>query len=69
MLQPKLFRLAPEAVCVNAVFVPREGWSCTVRVRRGDEDWPEAHNEAYSHLGTSELLDVLVADLTLALGL
>lgn len=65
----RLFRLAPEAVSVSAHFVPREGWTLTVVVRRGDETFEEAHRETYGCLSTPELVDVLCADLSLALGL
>lgn len=69
MDQPRLFRLAPEAVVVQAHFVAGEGWQALVRVRRGDEEWDTAHQEHYSFLSTTELVDVLLADLCAALGL
>lgn len=69
MEQTRLFRLAPEAMTAQAHYRPGEGWVLVVRVRRGDESWEEASEGFYSHLVTSELLDVLQADLERALGL
>ena len=67
--QTRLFRLAPEAVTIQAHFVGGEGWELLIRVRRGDETWDDSHQEHYSFLTTTELVDVLTADLAGALGL
>lgn len=67
MPQPRLFRLAPEAFAVTAHYEHGRGWALRVVVRRQDEQWDEAHCETYQQLSTPEALDVLLADLELAL--
>jgi len=61
LVQPRLFRLAPEAMHCQASYVPGEGWQLTVGVRRQDEQWPDSARRTFSHLSTEELLDVLDA--------
>lgn len=67
--QQRLFRLAPEAIVVQAHFQPGEGWRLSLQVRRGDEGWADVAPGFYSHLTTPELLDVILADLSTQLGL
>lgn len=69
MAEARLFRLAPEAVHIWAHYVHREGWTLCVAVRRGDETWSEAAQEAYTCLTTNELVDVVLADLSTSMGL
>jgi len=59
MEEMRLFRLAPDGWMCSAFFVPREGWSVTLSLKRADEHWPEAERRVYSHLTTSELVDVI----------
>lgn len=67
--QPRLFRLAPEALTVSAHFTPMEGWTAAVTVRRGDEMWSDVEPHSYGALSTAELYDVICADLAGQLGL
>lgn len=67
MDQARLFRLAVESGVVTFRHEPRYGWTCNVRLRRGDETWAEAPFETYSGLSTRELLDVIAASLDAAL--
>lgn len=67
--QPRLFRLAVEAVTVSAHFDMGRGWHVAITARRGDETWQEATQEVYDCLSSSELVDVLCASLSLQLGL
>lgn len=69
MQQERLFRLAVEAVVVQAHFVPGEGWRLHITTRRGDEEWSDAVARWYDRLTTPELADVLEADLRSELGL
>lgn len=64
MHQLRMFRLAPEALTINAHHVGGEGWSLKVQMRRGDETWQDAYTEQYTHLTTAELVDVLDAVVT-----
>ena len=59
MHQDQLFKLAPEALSVSARFVGGEGWSVVVAMRRQGEPGESAYRATYSHLGTSELADVI----------
>lgn len=61
-MDERLFRLAHEAMVFNCVHVAGQGWRLNVRRRRGDECWEEAYSAQYSHLSTSELLDVLLEE-------
>lgn len=69
MQQLRMFRLAPEAIVVSAHFTPREGWTASVQMRRQDELWSEVQPSVYGCLTTSELYDVLCAELERQLGL
>lgn len=64
MDQDRLFRLAVEALAMTARYVPREGWTVSLRARRGDETWDEGERHDYTHLTSPELVDVLDAELT-----
>lgn len=66
MQQVRLFRLAPESIAVQAFHVPGEGWRLRVLVRRQGESFEEAHDVSYDRLTTEELLDVISADLGIA---
>lgn len=66
--QQRMFRLAPEAFTVSAHYVPAEGWTLALCVRRQAEQWSESTPNVYYALSTPELFDVLVADLAHALG-
>lgn len=61
--EQRLFRLAHEAVSITAAYVGGQGWSVTVRLRRGDESWSDAYSAQYSHLSTSEMVDVIECEL------
>lgn len=65
----RLFRLAVDAIDVSAHHEGRDGWHLRLRVRRADEPWSEVDAVTYSHLTTSELLDVMAAHLSGELGL
>lgn len=67
--QPRLFRLAVEALTINAHHEMGQGWHVTIVARRGDETWQEAAQEVYSCLSTDELADVITASSALSLGL
>lgn len=67
--QPRLFRLAPEALTVAAHFEPGRGWTVALCSRRGDETWAEADRWQYSCLTTPEAADVIEATLRFAWGL
>lgn len=69
MEQARLFRMAPEAIHCQAVFVPGDGWRLTVGMRRQDEDWSDAYRAEYTHLSTDELGDVLCAEACRQLGI
>lgn len=69
MQQERLFVLAHEAITVGAHFVRGEGWHVTIVARRGGESWSESPAEAYGHLSTSELVDVIERVLSRTLGL
>lgn len=66
--QTRLFRLALDAVAIDAHYEPAEGWSLNVRARRGDETWQEGHHSTYRPLTSSELVDVIVAELETIFG-
>lgn len=67
--QPRLYRLAVEAVALTAVYTGGVGWQVTIAARRQYETWPEARVCTYDRLTTAELADVVEADLREALGL
>jgi hypothetical protein len=67
--QPRLFRLAIEAIAITAHYEPARGWTAGIIVRRGDESWDQALRRDYSCLSSTELVDVLDADLVAAFGL
>lgn len=69
MHEPRLFRLAPEAVTVAAIHYPGQGWYLRVCVRRQDETWAEAPKEQYERLSTPELADAVECTLQTMLGL
>lgn len=66
--QQRLFRLALDAVAIDAHYEPPNGWSLNVRARRGDESWQEGHHATYRPLTSSELVDVIVAELETIFG-
>lgn len=66
--EQRLFRLAVEAITVNAHYEMGQGWRVIICTRRGDETWQEAVQEAYCCLRTDELEDVIAASLSVALG-
>lgn len=69
MIEPRLFRLAPQVVSLQATFVGGSGWSMRIRVRRQDEPWDEAYDARYDHLTTEELLQVVDCEVAQQLGL
>jgi len=64
MQEARLFRLALEAIHLQATFIAGQGWHLSVGARRGDESWQEAYRANYSHLSTDELLQVIVEEAT-----
>lgn len=62
MPEPRLFRLAVEAVAISAVHKGGEGWSLRIMKRRGDESWANAFKMTYDRLSSAELIDVLCAE-------
>jgi hypothetical protein len=62
MQQEKLFRLAYEAIALNAHYCHGEGWRLVVTARRQDETWDEAHQATYDRLTTDELADVICVE-------
>ena len=69
MDQDRLFRAAPAVIHVHATYVAGEGWSVTINMRREHETWREARPVVYSHLVTPEMLDSVLAELEVMLGL
>lgn len=69
MTQQRLFRLAPEAMHIQATFVAGAGWHLTFVCRRQDEQWPEALRDTYDSLATPELLDVITEAVANQLGM
>lgn len=67
--EPRLFRLATEAMHLQASFVGGKGWHLTVVSRRQGEQWSESEQAIYSHLSTAELADVICSELQARLGL
>lgn len=65
----RLFRLAVDAIDISAHHEGRDGWHLRVRFRRADESWGDVEPTVYSHLTTSELLDVITAEFATHLGL
>lgn len=61
MIQERLFRLAPEAMHLQATYVHGEGWRVAAGLRRQDESWDEVERVVYDHLTTPELVDVICA--------
>lgn len=69
--QLRLVTGALESGLVTITYIPSQGWSCTVRLRRQFEQWAEARTDRYTHLSTDELLtllEVVMATLAAALG-
>jgi len=69
MDQPRMFRLAVDAIDVSAFYEHRIGWHLCVRTRRADESWGDVQPELYERLTTDELVDVIEASLRNELGL
>jgi len=69
MDQQRLFRLAVEAIAVNAHRGPDGSWQLVIRTRRGDELWADVDGDTYDHLSTTELADVVSIVLAGELGL
>jgi hypothetical protein len=63
MEEPRLFRLAYEAGHLTFGHVGGQGWSLTVSLRRGDESWSDTRSTVYTHLSTTELVDVIEAEI------
>lgn len=59
MSQERLFRLAIESGFCSFNFVPREGWSLRIGLRRGDEQWADCEPDTYDRLTTDELVSLL----------
>lgn len=59
MTQQRLFRLAVEALVMNATYEPGQGWSLRCAERRQGEPWADECWTEYAGLTTSELLQVL----------
>lgn len=66
--QPALFEAAVEAVSVGAFWTHPGGWSASVVARRSGQCWHLAARSEYGQLSSDELVDVLLAELALALG-
>ena len=64
----RLFRLAPEAMHLNATYVAGSGWHVTLGMRRQDEQWAGAYRATYTHLTTEELMDVICEECSQMLG-
>lgn len=62
MQSGRLFEGAPEALSINAHWLHGQGWVLIFRLRREGEQWRDVRSEAYSHLSTGELVDVLEAE-------
>ena len=59
MDQQRLFVLAVEAIALTAVFVPGQGWSVKIGMRRQAESWGAEPWTEYSHMTTAEMLDTI----------
>ena len=68
MDEPRLFRLAPEAMHLQATYVAGVGWHVTIGMRRQDEQWTGSYRATYTHLTTAELADVVCEELAGMLG-
>lgn len=68
MTQQRLFRLAPETLIFQAIYVPGEGWQLAVRMRRQNEPWNDAYEMRYRCLTTAELADVIAVEAATQLG-
>jgi len=62
-MQERLFRLAVDAVTIQANHDAGEGWRLVVITKRQDEQWADAVRSEYSRLSTEELLDVIDSEL------
>lgn len=62
----RLFRLAPEAMHLQATYVHGQGWHLTFGMRRQDEQWSGSYRCTYTHLTTDELVDVIGEELSTA---
>lgn len=69
MQQERLFRLAVEAMHLQVTFEGASGWHLSVGYRRQDEEWSDAYRCDYDHLTTPELAQVMVEELSRALGI
>lgn len=67
--QQRMFRGAPAAVAVSAVWLYPGGWTATVTVRREGESWEAASRDAMDCLSTLEAYDAICASLAVQLGL
>lgn len=67
-MQQRLFRLALEAIVIQAFYEPAEGWRLRVITHRQGEPWTDADETLYFRLSSSELADVLAAEALHQLG-
>jgi hypothetical protein len=58
MEQERLFRLAYEAVGINAHREIHGYWSVNIRLKRADEAWDECFQDTYSLVTTEELVQL-----------
>lgn len=63
MDEPRLFRLAPEAMHLQATYVIGSGWHLSIGMRRQDEQWTGSYRATYTHLTTEEMVDVVCEEL------
>lgn len=67
--QPRLFVTAIEALHLNVQHNGHEGWSMHMSYRRQGDAWGDSLPVFHGGLSTEELLDVVCAEVALALGL
>lgn len=61
--QKRLFELAVEAISIQAIFVPGEGWRVQVASRRQGDTWGSTPWETYSGLSSPEFDEVVAQEL------
>lgn len=61
--QQQLFVGAVEDVVLQVHFIPGDGWTTRLTVRRQFEQWAQTRSSSYTRLSTDELGDVLDLEL------
>jgi len=67
MQQPPLFDGPPASISLQANYDVPDGWRLRVVMRREGEVWSDAYTVDYSHLSTSEVIDVISVEASIRL--